>query len=76
MPGHWFEALADHYDGDEYRFEVPVHEYDALAGTLRAHAYEPVVVEDLGAFCVVKEAYTPHAAILRDSVANAVDRSR
>lgn len=65
-----FDELRDFYDADEYRFEVPEREWDEVAATLRAYAYEPTVIEDVEAFVVVKEQYTTHAEILKHSVAN------
>jgi len=65
-----FDALRDFYDADEYRFEVPEREWDGVAGTLREYHYEPTVVEDVEDFVVVKEQYTKHAEILKNSVTN------
>lgn len=65
-----FDALAEFYDDEAYRFEVPDREWDDVVGTLREFYYDPEVVEDVEPFVVVKEAYTPHAEILRNSVAN------
>lgn len=63
-----FEALREYYDGEHYRFEVPPGEFPAVRDGLEEFGYEPVVVEDLEAFCVVKDQYTPHAEILKRSV--------
>lgn len=65
-----FEALSEFYDNDEYRFEVPEREWNEVADTLRDYGYDPEVVEDVEAFVVVKEEYTKHADILKDSVEN------
>lgn len=65
-----FEAVADYYDREAYRFEVPRREWGDVAATLREFFYEPEVVEDVDDFVVVKEAYTEHAEILKHSVAN------
>lgn len=63
-----FDELADYYNGDAYRFEVPTSEFDAVTTFLEDHWFEPVVVDDIAAFCVVKDRYTPHADILKQSV--------
>lgn len=65
-----FDALSEFYDDDAYRFAVPEREWDDVVGTLREFYYDPEVVEDVEPFVVVKEEYTPHAEILRNSVAN------
>ena len=63
-----FEALSEFYDNDEYRFEVPQREWAEVAETLREYGYAPEVVDDVEEFVVVKEEYTKHAEILKDSV--------
>lgn len=65
-----FDALRDFYVRDEYRFEVPADEFDAVAERLRDHGFEPTVVEDPEPFCVCIGQYEKHADILRESVAN------
>lgn len=65
-----FEELQAFYNHDDYRFEVPADEFDAVRELLVDAYFDPVVVEDLEAYCVVKEAYTEHADILRQSVAH------
>lgn len=65
-----FESLSDYYDDDAYRFEVPDGEWDDVAAILREYYYEPEVVEDVSDFVVVKERYTKHADILKNSVAH------
>ena len=65
-----FAALREHYVRDEYRFEVPVDDWEPVAETLREHGLEPTLVEDPEPFCVVIGQYEPHADILRGSVAN------
>ena len=65
-----FDALSEFYDGEEYRFEVPEHEWGEAATTLQEYGYEPDVVEEVEAFVVVKEQYTKHAEILKNSVEN------
>ena len=63
-----FEEFRDYYNDDEYRFEVPADEFDEVRERLSAEYFDPVVVEDLEPYCVVKEKYTKHADILRNSV--------
>lgn len=65
-----FDALKEYYDGENYRFEVPSEEFDDVRQLLEDEYFEPVVADDLESFCVVKEKYTEHAEILRNSVAN------
>ena len=65
-----FDALSEYYNGDEYRFEVPTDELEEVRDTLDERYYELVAIDDPEPYCVVKEQYTPHAAILRNSVAH------
>lgn len=65
-----FDALKEYYDGEAYRFEVPAEEFDGVRQLLEEEYFEPVVADDLESFCVVKEQYTEHAEVLRNSVAN------
>ncbi len=65
-----FDELREYYVRDAYRFEVPVDEFEPVAGTLRDFGYEPTVVEDPEPFCVCIGQYEKHADILRDSVAD------
>lgn len=65
-----FDAISEFYDNDEYRFEVPEREWDAAVETLREYGYAPEIVEDAEEFVVVKEEYTKHAEILKNSVEN------
>lgn len=69
-PNDLFDVLSEHYDGDEYRFEVPERVWDDAAVALREYGYEPIVVDDTEEFVVVKEEYTKHAEILKNSVEN------
>lgn len=68
--GQVFDELRGYYVGDEYRFEVPVDEFDAVAATLWDYGFEPTLVDDPEPFCVVIAQYEQHAAILKESVAN------
>ena len=64
-----FTALNEYYNGEQYRFEVPVDEFETVRETLREHFYEPVVeTGSLEPYCVVKEQYTALADMLRNSV--------
>lgn len=65
-----FDSLQPYYNGDEYRFEVPAAEFEAVSQQLREYGYDPRVVEDLEPYCVVKEQYTDHADILRNAIAH------
>lgn len=65
-----FAELREYYDDEEYRFEVPADEFDEVRAFLREEYYELEVVEDLEPYVVVKEQYTEHADILRNSVAH------
>lgn len=66
--GVFFERLQEYYTHDAYRFEVPAKKFEAVREMLADGYYELIVVDDLDPYCVVKEAYTLHAAILRLSV--------
>lgn len=65
-----FEEFREYYNDEEYRFEIPAEEFDAIRERLAEEYFDPVIVEDLESFCVVKEKYTEHAEILKNSVAN------
>ena len=63
-----FEQLSEYYNEEAYRFEIPADEFEAVREQLADEYIEFVVVEDLEAYCVIKDKYTEHADILRDSV--------
>jgi hypothetical protein len=65
-----FEKLQDWYNSEEYRFEIPPEEFDEVAEILENYYYEPTLVDEIDEFCVVKDQYTEHAEILRNSVAH------
>lgn len=65
-----FDDLREYYDGDDYRFEVPGDEWEAVRELLEEAYFEPAVVEELEPYCVVKEKYAQHADVLRNSVAH------
>jgi hypothetical protein len=70
-----FDSLREYYNEDEYRFEIPAEDFDTVSAQLEDEYYDPVVVEDLEPYCVVKEQYTEHAEILKQSVLNWERRS-
>ena len=63
-----FSELQMYYVDDEYRFEVPEDDFPGVLEVLEQNHYEPIRVEDIKQFAVVKEEYTEHADILRNSV--------
>jgi len=63
-----FEQLSDYYNEDAYRFEIPTEEFDSVREQLADEYIELVVADELEPYCVVKDKYTEHADILRDSV--------
>lgn len=65
-----FNELREYYNEGEYRFEVPEADFDEVSEFLEEQYFEPVVVEDLKQFSVVKEKYTEYSEILKNSVAN------
>jgi len=64
----YFEQLREYYNEEAYRFEIPAADFEAVRDQLAEEYIEFVVVEDLEPYCVVKEKYSEHADILRDSV--------
>lgn len=62
-----FSELQEYYN-DEYRFEVPEDDFPWVLELLEDNQYRPIRVEDIEEFAVVKEQYTEHADILRNSV--------
>jgi hypothetical protein len=63
-----FSELQEYYSDDEYRFEVPEDDFSRVLELLEQNHYEPIRVKDIEEFAVVKEQYTEHADILRNSV--------
>ena len=65
-----FDELREYYDSEHYRFEVPAHEIDRVESFLDEYFYDlnRVAPDAIEPFCVVKEKYTDHADILRNSV--------
>lgn len=63
-----FSELQEYYGDDEHRFEVPEDDFPWVLELLEDNHYRPIRVEDIEEFAVVKEQYTEHANILRNSV--------
>jgi hypothetical protein len=55
-----FDRLKRYYNGQQYRFEVPPHEFEDLQSFLGEYGYGLVVVDALEAFVVVVNKYTAH----------------
>ena len=65
-----FDELREYYDSEQYRFEVPADKMDRIESFLDKYFYDlnRVPPDAIEPFCVVKEKYTDHADILRNSV--------
>lgn len=64
-----FDRLRQYYNNQQYRFEVPVEEFDDVRSFLSAHGYDLTAVESVSKFAVVVEKYTAHPEnIFRASV--------
>lgn len=59
-----FAELREYYDRYEYRFSVPAHRFDRVRAVLERHGYDPVVVESVEPYTVVKQKYTDHPDVL------------
>ena len=59
-----FEALGRYYRRDQYRFEVPGGRFGEVAAVLEEHGYDPVVVDAIEPYAVVKRKYTNHPRVL------------
>jgi hypothetical protein len=68
--GAAFRELQEYYLDDDYRFEVPAEDFEAVRETLAALGFDLRVVEDPEPYCVAVEQYEPHADVLRASVAH------
>jgi hypothetical protein len=64
-----FSELREYYNSEQYRFEVPTDEMDRIESFLDEHVYDlnRVPPDAIEPFCVVKEKYTDHVNILRNS---------
>lgn len=64
-----FQRLKPYYNGTQYRFEVPVDEFDSLRRFLREHGYVLTVVDSPTEFYVVVRQYSDHPdGIFKDSI--------
>lgn len=64
-----FDRLQRYYDNQQYRFEVPTGDFEAVQDFLTDHGYALVAVDDLEPYVVVVEKYTDHPEnIFKDSV--------
>jgi hypothetical protein len=63
-----FSELRTYYNDDEYRFEIPEDDFPRVLELLEENHYKPIRVDDIEEFAVVKEQYTEHKDILRNSV--------
>ena len=65
-----FDELREWYNSEQYRFEVPADEIERVESFLGEYFYDlnRVAPDEIEPFCVVKEKYTDHADILRNSV--------
>lgn len=59
-----FAELGEYYDRSEYRFSVPVRRWGRARATLERHGYEPVVVDSLEPYTVLKRKYSEHPDVL------------
>lgn len=55
-----FARLKPYYNGSQYRFEVPVDEFDSLRRWLREHGYDVQIVDSPAEFYVVVRQYSEH----------------
>lgn len=65
-----FSELRIYYNDDEYRFEIPEDDFPRVLELLEENHYNPIRVDNIEEFVVVKEQYTEHTEILRNSVMN------
>lgn len=64
-----FDQLRQYYNQSAYRFEVPTKdELDQVDELLDEYFYDLEVVDDVEPFCVVKDKYSEHSDILRNTV--------
>lgn len=55
-----FDRLEPYYNGSQYRFEVPVDEFDSIRRFLRTHRYDVAVVDRPSEYYVVVPQYAAH----------------
>jgi methyltransferase-like protein len=65
-----FSELRIYYNNDEYRFEIPEEDFPRVLELLEQNHYNPIRVDNIEEYAVVKEQYTEHKEILRNSVMN------
>lgn len=64
-----FHRLADFYNNQQYRFEVPEGDFEPLAEFLGDNGYDLKVVDSIAEFVVLVEKYTAHPDnIFKESV--------
>ena len=59
-----FAELKRYYRRYEYRFQVPPDRLPEVRSVLERHGYDPVVVDDVEAYAVVKRKYSNHPKVL------------
>lgn len=59
-----FAELKRYYRRGAYRFQVPEARFDEVSAVLERHGYDPVVVESVEPYAVVKRKYTNHPGVL------------
>lgn len=64
-----FEQIQEYYNDTEYRFEVPVDQFETVCECLEEAYLNPVEVTDPEPYCVVVKKYDKHARILKNAVA-------
>lgn len=63
-----FDRLRPYYNGNQYRFEVPVDEFDSLRRFLRDSGYQPILVDPSEFYVVVRKYSTHPENIFKESV--------
>ena len=64
-----FDRLKPYYNGSQYRFEVPVGEFDSVKRFLRGHGYDVSIVDDPAPYYVAVRQYTAHPEdVFKESV--------
>lgn len=59
-----FAELKRYYRRYEYHFRIPAERIEEVRSLLSRHGYDPVVVEELEHFTVVKRKYSSHPDVL------------
>ena len=64
-----FDRLKEYYNNQQYRFEVPAEEFEAVQDFLSQHGYGLATVDPVEEFAVVIQKYTAHPdGIFKNSV--------